>query len=232
MAATLTTLNVSVAQIESDLRAGKTVAEISQDWSEPPANVYAVQRAMQARGDSNGHAAASPKPPVAPPVAAGARPAANVSPSAPAVAPVALSVDALVAAAARSTSKRTQALGVKLHDLAAVVRQRLADERATAEREAKERAEREAAAAEVARLEAQLREARAKLSKRRGGSGTVRKQPDSTTRKPLSDRQREVLAANREKAFGEWPCRNGCGRVSTTAAGRSSHERNCTGVAS
>lgn len=228
----LTTLNTSVEQIESDLRHGRTVDEIVSDWQEPKTNVIAVLRAMQARGERM--AAAPSKQPAAP--VAGARALTSVPhpPTTPAAdaGQSGLAVDALVNAAARSTSKRTQALGVKLADLATAVRTRLAEEREQAERAEKERADREAAAAEVERLETQLREARAKLSKRRGGSGTVRKQPDPATRKPLSDRQRAVLAANREKQFGEWPCRNGCGRISTTAAGRSSHERNCTGVAS
>lgn len=79
-------------------------------------------------------------------------------------------LDALVTAAARSTSKRTQALGVKLADLASVIRDRLRAERQSAEKAEQERAVREAAAAEVARLEAELREARAKLHpSRRGG---------------------------------------------------------------
>lgn len=215
MAATLTTLNVSVEQIEADLRAGKTVADIAQDWSEPPANVYAVQRAMQARGDGNGRGTASPRPPAAAPVVAGARaltsvphpptpPAADAGQSGPAV-------DALVNAAARSSSKRTQALGVKLADLAAVVRQRLADEREQAERAEKERAEREAAAAEVQRLEAQLAEARAKLRPKRQGGGS-----------PV---QREKPVA------GPFHCSH-CDRPFVYAKAHAKHEAACTRTAS
>lgn len=169
----ITTLNISVEQIESDLRRGRTVQEIVQDWSEPLSNVLAVKRAMEARGDRS-HAPIKPPAPVTPVAGAGARPAASASPDGPAARAAvdsSPSVDALVAAAARSTSKRTQALGVRLADVAKVVRERLAAERAAAEEAEATRREQEQARAEVERLEAQLREARAKLRPVRQGGG-------------------------------------------------------------
>jgi ABC-type Zn uptake system ZnuABC Zn-binding protein ZnuA len=85
-----------------------------------------------------------------------------------------LTVDQLVAACARSGSKRTQAIGLKLADLAAKATAELRVERELAEkkrrhkeeieaRRAAVRAEREAARAEVQRLARELAEAKAKL---------------------------------------------------------------------
>jgi hypothetical protein len=113
----LVTMNVSVAQIEQDLRAGKSIEEIAQDWSEPRANVYAVKRAMDA---------------------AAAAPTVAVLPSrAPAVAP---RPDAdgggrlvdLVADAAKSKNARTRNLGAKLDLLVEELDTRLRAEQADA----------------------------------------------------------------------------------------------------
>lgn len=71
-------------------------------------------------------------------------------------------VEHLAAACKRSESKRTQALGVKLGDLAGKVTAALRDERLSAEAKAKRAEERTAAQAEVKRLEKALAEARAK----------------------------------------------------------------------
>lgn len=159
------TLNVTVAQIEDALLAGQTVPDFAREWSEPPANVLAVFRRLQGEGriprnaPSQVATTATEKPPAAPVACV---PESTVS---------APSVDALVNAAARSSSKRTQALGVRLSDLAAVVRERLADERQAAEKAEQQKAQRDAAAAEVARLEEQLRAAKAKLRPVRQGGG-------------------------------------------------------------
>lgn len=154
----LVTMNVSVEQIERDLRAGKSVGEIAQDWSEPPANVYAVQRAMDA-------AAAGP-PPVPPARAASAvhnPPPARVPPTSDA------GVTALVVQASQSKHARTRNLGAKLDLLVEELCGRLDAEHAEAAQQEAKRKERAAAAAEVARLEEQLRAARAKL----GGRATA-----------------------------------------------------------
>lgn len=66
-----------------------------------------------------------------------------------------------------------------------------------------------AARREVERLERQLAEARSKL---RGGSTAPRNRGNRAPEEPV-------------------PCRKGCGRMCNTAAGRVSHERNCTGQA-
>lgn len=139
------------------LRAGSSVQEVAAFYSEPATNVYAVQRAM-ARD-------ATPAPQQRP------RNLASVPTSAST--PPVLSIDALVSAASRSESKRTKALGAKLEDLAAVVRERLAAERDAAERVEREKAEREAAAAEVAELEQKLAAAKAKLRPGRVPSGAA-----------------------------------------------------------
>lgn len=210
--AAVTTLNVSVEQIESDLQRGQTVQQIAQDWSEPVSNVLAVKRAMEANGHSASRTPGAPVP--------GARPAASVSPMG--TAPAALSVDALVAAAARSTSKRTQALAVRLADLAKVVRDRLREEREAAEKAEAQKAEREAARAEVERLEAQLRAARAKLSgrpARQGGGSPVQ-------------RDAKPVAKTRTVVDQQLACRKGCGRTSPNPQGRAAHERHCTAVSS
>lgn len=73
-----------------------------------------------------------------------------------------LTVDELVRACRRSESKRTQALGPKLAELADRITTALRNERETAEDKARRAAEREAAQAEVKRLEKALAEARAK----------------------------------------------------------------------
>lgn len=215
-ATALMTLNVSPEQIETELRAGRSVDDIATEWQEPRSNVLGVLRAMQAKGETIAGATV-PSRPVVPP-----RP----SPVDP-VDPRTIAVDALVNAAARSASKRTQALGVRLSDLSKVLRTRLADEREQAEATEAERREREAAAAEVARLEALLAAARVKAGvKRRGGSGSV----EPREKKPLTDAQRERLAKMREAQIGEWPCRKECGQVSKTPSGRAAHERFCGGA--
>lgn len=132
----------------------------------------------------------------------------------------ALSVDALANAAARSTSKRTQALGAKLADLAIVVRQRLAEERRAAEKAEQNRRERELAAAEVTRLEEALRAAREKIRPQRKHN--------------VSEAGRANIRANAMKGQQagavESPCRKGCGFVAKSRAGRAGHERHCGGA--
>lgn len=213
------TLNVSVAQIEAALLDGVSVPDFAQQWSEPAANVLAVFRRLQREGriPTNAPTQVASRPPTPP--ASGPRPLASV-PTTP-VAASAPSVEALVAAAGRSESKRTQALGKKLDDLAAVLRQRLTDERFAAEQAAKERAEREAAAAEVARLEAELKAAREKagLPRRAGATRAPREA------KPLSDAQRAAQAKAVAAGKNTEPCANGCGYVSATKAGKKAHER-------
>jgi hypothetical protein len=118
-------------------------------------------------------------------------------------------VDALANAAARSPSKRTQALGVRLSDLAAVVRERLAAEREAAERAQKQKAQRDAAAAEVARLEEQLRAAKAKLRPARQGGGSP---------------------VQREEPTGVLTCGKGCGKTFTRPSWQSKHEAKCRGA--
>jgi DNA-binding transcriptional MerR regulator len=228
--AVVQTLNCTVGEIEELLAKGVPVEQIARDLQEPRQNVVAVWDRWR---KNNGEA--DPTTAIAKPVVGVAR----LVPSTPTmtlpghrVDPAAITVEALINAAARSASKRTQALGVRLADVAKAVRERLADERRAAEQAEATRREREAAAAEVERLEAQLRAARAKLSGRRAGGGSTPMQRDPEAKKPLSDARRAQLAELRKKQVGEWLCRAGCGRVSTTAAGRSSHERNCTGGAS
>lgn len=139
----MVTMNVSVAQIEQDLRAGKSVEEISQEWSEPRANVYAVKRAMDA-------AMVTPAP---------------VPPPRPAIAPAAVAmVLTLVSEASQSKRARTRTLAAKLDKLVEELQELLTAEKAEADELARKRREREEAAAEVARLEEQLRAARAKLA--------------------------------------------------------------------
>lgn len=217
------TLNVTVAQIEDALLAGQTVPDFAREWSEPPANVLAIYRRLQREGrlPTNGPVQVATKTPVAP--VAGARPLASVPQPTTGSAP---SVDALASAAARSASKRTQALGAKLLDLAAVVRQRLADERVATEAAEKTQRERQQAAAEVERLKAELAAAQAKLRPaRRGGSGTVSPRKGRT----IDDEQRaKMLAGQRNDA----PCDKGCGVVAKTKSGKAAHERHCTGTAS
>lgn len=215
------TLNVTVAQIEDALLAGQTVPDFAREWSEPPANVLAVFRRLQNEGriptNAPSQVAKTPGAPVP-----GSRPPASV-PSRPAAQSDALpSVGALAGAAARSTSKRTQTLGVKLLDLANVVLQRLADERETAEKAEQNRRERERelAAAEVARLEEALRAARQKLGPHRKNN--------------VSEAGRANIRANAMKGQQagavESPCRKGCGFVAKSRAGRAGHERHCGGA--
>jgi hypothetical protein len=217
MTTTLTTLNISVEQIESDLRRGRTVQEIAQDWSEPAANVLAVKRAMDARTNAPAPAAGTSAPVVAPVRQVPAPTAAATSSTllGHRVDESAITVDAIVAAAARSTSKRTQVLGVKLADLAKVVRERLADERKSAEAAEAKRAEQERAAAEVKRLEAALREARAKLRgpKRQGGVRAMPSRPEKST-----------------AAAGALICGKGCGRMFSRPAWLTKHETTCGGA--
>lgn len=197
MATPEVTLNVSVAQIEEALLSGVTVPDFAQEWSEPAVNVLAVFRRLQREGRI---------PANAPTQIAKASPRPLVSVPAQAAEPT---VAALVAAAARSTSKRTQALGKRLDDLAGVLRQRLTDERKAAESKEREEREREAARAEVERLEAQLREARAKAGKRTG------KHDGSAGR------------ATAEKYAGKSPCPN-CGKeISNHPVGQAAHKRHC-----
>lgn len=212
MTTAIQTLNATVAQIEDALASGQTVEAVARDLQEPRNNVIAVWRAMQARGETK-----TPGTPVP-----GPRPLTSVQ-TGPTVRSDALSVDSLVSAAARSTSKRTQALGVKLADLATVIRQRLTEERQAAEKAEREKAEREAAAAEVERLEAALREAKAKARPaRRGGSGSVSRPENAAGGH-----------ATAEKYSGTSPCSKGCGRELTNYPGpRSKHEKKCTGAAS
>jgi hypothetical protein len=230
MTAVVQTLNCTVGEIEELLGKGVTVEQIARDLQEPRQNVVAVWD----RWRKNNGAVATP-PPAARPVVVtttSAAPAPSVTLPGYRVDPAAFTVDALVSATARSSSKRTQALGVRLADLAKVVRDRLAEERAAAEQAEAKKAEQEKARADIARLEAQLRAARAKLAGRRPvRQGGVSPMPrDASEKPPLSEARREQLAKLRERQRGEWPCRAGCGRISTTAAGRSSHERNCGGA--
>lgn len=222
MTATLPTLNATVEQIEHDLRAGKSVDDVCTEWQEPRSNVIGVLRAMQARGDKP--ESRQPAPPVA-----GARALTSVpqrpTPPTGVSGQQGLAVDALVNAAARSASKRTQALGVKLADLVADIRKRLVAEREAAERAEAERAEREAAAREVKRLEDALREARARAGMR--GAGIARGNTSPRTAKQIA-----ALAAARARAHGEFPCTKGCGKVAATRAGQLAHERHCTGASS
>lgn len=78
--------------------------------------------------------------------------------------PPAPSIDELIRACARSDFKRTQALGVKLAQVAEKARAALRAERETAEVKAKRERERTAAVAEIKRLEKALAEARAKAT--------------------------------------------------------------------
>lgn len=178
MSATLVTLNATVSEIEDALLAGKSVKDVAADLAEPPNNVYGVYRELVRRGDivdESVHVEDRPnltvaRQPSTTSQTTGTGSASRPVPAPPTPAPPAAgsaepTLDALINAAARSSSKRTQVLGVKLADLAHVVRDRLRDERDTAEKARRERAVREAAAADVARLEAQLREARARLGK-------------------------------------------------------------------
>lgn len=150
MTPALVTLNVSVEQIERDLKAGRSVEEIAQDWSEPRANVYAVKRAMDA---SSGAPTPAPTPPL------------HVARPAPVPADADAGLTAMVLEASRSKSARTRALGAKLDKLVEDLQARLSAERADAAEQEAKRAERQAAADEVKRLEAALREARAKLGR-------------------------------------------------------------------
>lgn len=94
-----------------------------------------------------------PRGPVAP-VPGGTHNGATASPG--------FTVDELVRACRRSEHKRTQALGVKLTELAERISATLGTERADAEAKARRAAEREASQAEVKRLVKALAEARAK----------------------------------------------------------------------
>jgi hypothetical protein len=207
------TLNVTVAQIEDAMLAGQTVPDFAREWSEPPANVLAIFRRLQDEGriPRNGPAQVATTPKTRPLASVPMEPTTGTGP--------ALSVDALVNAAARSESKRTQALGIKLADLATVVRGRLAEERAAAEKAEHQRAERDAAAAEVARLEEQLRAARAKLRPVRQGG--VRSMP-----------QREPQPRSTRGVDLKLPCREGCERTFPNAQGRGAHEKRTHGGAS
>lgn len=206
MTATIPTLNASVPQIEAALRAGKTVQQVADEMAEPPNNVYGVLKAVRGRGEdptSTGPTTATPRAPLRPvPV-----PPAPVTPVAGAAEP---SVDTLIAAAARSQSKRTQALAVKLTDLATVVRDRLRTERETAERTAREKEERERAQAEFDELQARLAELRPKLRVSRAGSGGTRR------------------AA---KPGGSIACSKGCGKTFRDRRGIAVHEKACAGDA-
>lgn len=212
----LVTINATVAEIEDMLKSGQSVEAVARELQEPRNNVIGVWRAMEKRGEVP---TPQTRPFAVPSPAPGPRPTA--APAAPTSGP---SVDALAAAAERSSSKRTQALGAKLRDLAEVVRTRLTEERQAAERAEQEKAEREAAAAEVERLEARLREARAKLRRpsSRGGSRPVSR-PES--KPPLSEAKQQQLAVMREKNKNTEPCANGCGYVAGTKAGKKAHER-------
>lgn len=145
--------------------------------------------------------------------------APKVTPAPAPAKPAPPSLDALVNAAARSTSKRTQALGVKVSDLATVLRQRLTDEREAAEVAERQNRERAAASAEVARLEAALREAKAKV----GGKA----------KRPSSPNRAAAGRATAEKYGGEKvPCAKGCGRLVSPLPGpRGAHEKKCGGAA-
>lgn len=208
---TVATINATVAEVEDQLRSGKSVEAVARELQEPRNNVIAVWRAMEKRGEvptpqTRPFASTTPAAPVA-----GGRALASVAAQeTTATGSAPLSVDALANAAARSSSKRTQALGKKLADLARVIRQRLNDERVAAEAAEKARREREAAAAEVVRLKAALEEAKkkAKPAPKTGAAGR----------------------AVAEKYAGTAPCAKGCGRELTTLPGpRGSHEKKCEG---
>lgn len=158
----LVTLNATVAQIEADLRAGKSIEQISQDWSEPRANVFAIKRAMDA---------------------AESRPPAAVT-TLPRPAPVPASADAgllaMVAEGSKSKSARTRALAAKLDKLVEEISERLAAERRDEAEREKKRQEQAAARAEVERLEAALREARAKLGRNAAPGAPSRSKPGAT----------------------------------------------------
>jgi hypothetical protein len=240
MSAPLITLNATVAEIEDALMDGKSVKTVALDLQEPQQNVYGVYRALVERGEINDPAVARSMPPRRDLTVArqpsmtsqttgrtGSAPRPVPAPTPPPATPVTgggaePTLDALIAAAGRSQSKRTQALGAKLGELAGVVRQRLRDERDAAEKAERENAAREAAVAEVAALEAKLAEARAKLGgKGRGGSGPVRRHRGEAGR----------LVA--EKYSGTKPCEK-CGKpdLTTLPGPRGAHMKRCTGGAS
>lgn len=210
--------------IEHLLRQGKSAQWVATNLGEPMPLVMKVldrlrkEAAQPADADEDDE-----ETPAAAPVAAGARPLASVPRATePGSAPP--SIEALVSAAARSTSKRTKALGQKLEDLARVIRQRLNDERVAAEAAEKTRREREAAAAEVARLEAELRAAREKAKPFNRSRQGVQK---TMTAKAAAA---STANAQRNNERGEFPCRK-CGRVCATIGGRGRHEAACKGDA-
>ena len=114
-----------------------------------------------------------------------------------------VSVAEMVAAAGRSQKVATQRLGERIADLVAQLRGRLVEEY-----------EAKTAAAEVEALERRLREAKAKLRKRPQATKTPTARPS-------------FRAAAGGSVSGEFPCQQGCGYVSKTAAGRGAHERHC-----
>lgn len=149
---TIPTLNVSVDQIRSDLRGGKTVDQIAAEWSEPVANVRAVLTQMQREAGRS--SSTTPERPLRPVPTVAQPPALDLE---------TVRLIDLVTEASQSTSSQTRKLGARLDTLAETVAERLSDERATAAERAAAEGQRAEALAEVQRLEDQLREARARL---------------------------------------------------------------------
>lgn len=119
MSAPLITLNATVAEIEDLLMDGKSVKDVARDLQEPPNNVYGVYRALVERGEIDDPDVVIPRRPdltVASQTTGrtGSAPRPVPAPSPPTVARTSdggaePTIDALVNAAVRSTSKRTEA---------------------------------------------------------------------------------------------------------------------------
>lgn len=110
-------------------------------------------------------------------------------------------VDELIRACARSDSKRTQALGVKLADLAEKARAALRTEREAAEAKAARSKEVAAAQAEVKRLEKLLADAKAKAVAA-GASGGARGGPCICPECEQGFSSAQALGAHRSRKHG------------------------------
>lgn len=183
------TLNATRDQIEEQLLAGKSPAEVVNELQEPMPNVLQIFRDLRdAHRLPAGNHSGGPDGPPNPRVNDADTPAKGLS----------------IFGEARAINDP------KINRLAD-----RADTAMTALRDAlHEHTSKASARAEVARLEAELKAARERLTGRRQTTGGG---PSKLASSPTVDQALE--------------CRKGCGGTAKTPAGRSAHERFCTGTA-
>lgn len=204
-------LNSNWDEVAGHLKDGKTPREIADLLAESLPSVMGVWKHLRDTGEAEARNF-TPPPALTPPPRT--TPSSTVRPR-PAEAPrhtpdpalaqrIAGSTDLLVKAAGIDDKRIQAALGrarKAMVDLAGLIE--------TYEGKA-------AARSRIARLEAELRIAKAELA----GPGSATAHGGETGRGGYTRKPEEPVE-----------CRKGCGRMCSTAAGRVSHERNCTGNA-